>query len=226
MIPQYKMIYVLWCTDKVTPRIVDSVGRQRIFHGSNVVSLKIISYLICMVWIIVWTLIQIIWLIIVTYYLQIECSDQAYQKSLNPGLQDNPIHPDHNQVWRTLQLQWGRCRSNGQHGLQHYQAENSYKYSFRYDDIVCVSTPSVGAILWESSSYAQWWICTKRKMVYLRKTGLECFGLVLSPPGGNTIWHTWLRCLHDTWICPCFFIFLPLYIFNLCSMFRLRRLWG
>ena len=27
--------------------------------------------------------------------------------------------------------------------------EKSYEYSFRYDDIVCVSTPSVGAILWE-----------------------------------------------------------------------------
>ena len=225
MIPQYKMIYVLWCTDKVTPRIVDSVGRQRIFHGSNVVSLDIISYLICIVWIIVWTLIQI-WFRIVTYYLQIECSDQVYQKSLNPGLQDNPIHPDHNQVWRTLQLQWGRCRSNGQHGLQHYQVEKSYEYSFRYDDIVCVSTPSVGAILWESSSYAQWWICTKRKMVDLReKQARSALGWSWAHQG---------EIQYDIHGSGAFmilgfilvFIFLLLYIFNLCSMFRLRRLWG
>ena len=134
-----------WCES----RIVDSSGRQRIFHGSNVVC---------------------IYLDLGFFENFLDTNLKTYHMSALPPRCTRP--PRSFRSRRSLMLATVLVR----------RTRTSWP--------VWVTIPSGKGK------------CTLQKTWQLDKyfkKGLEFSGQDLSPPGGSTIWPTWLRCIRDIW---------------------------
>ena len=93
-----------------------------------------------------------------------------------PGVQDDPLHPDHNKVWRTLQLHWGGCWPYGQYGLQHHQVCIIYcvaQSRMSYTTIKCLYSVESSSDIFFHFGPQQWqWLILENRLGVLW-AGLE-----------------------------------------------------